>query len=316
MPVVQVTGTQQPPSVQSSLRQMMGEILQWTPDTDPQVVKRMIQDTYRRVVDSRPFYGTLVKGQVTVPNAYTTGTVSVTNGNDSVTGTGTTWTNSMVGEQFRIGFSTPIYTITNVLSPTSLTLDLPWGGQTQASLGYQIFQCFVNFGANVKYMLAVVNQIQGYKLQLNIPQEVLNTYDTWRTNMGWVTVVANYPPSPTGIPQYELYPPPTYQQAFPFLAYTQPPDLINDADSPVVSVRSDVIVYGALAQALLFRGKNNKYYDPNTATYFQRLFEAELQKNKLNDNNLYQRDMVWEFASWPFSQFGATFLQSHEFMPE
>ena len=316
MTVVQVTGTQQPASVQLNFRQLTGELMLWNPDLPIQLAKRFLQNSYRRIIDSRNFYGTLVKGQVNVPNAYTTGTVSVVNGNPMVNGTGTAWTNSMIGEQFRIGFSTPIYTITNVLSPTQLTLDLPWGGPTQASLGYQIFQCFVSFGANIKRLLAVVNQIQGYRLALNIPQEVLNIYDTWRTNMGWTTLVANYAPSPTGQPQFELYPPPTFQQSFPFLAYVQPPDLIQDNDSPVVSIRSDVIMYGAIPQALLFRGKESKYYDPTTAQYHQKMFENELQKNKMNDNDLYQKDITWEYANTPgLSGFSASFWQSHEVVP-
>jgi hypothetical protein len=315
MPVTQVTGTQQPQSVQLNFRQMVGELMEHNADLPVQIAKRFIQNSYRRIIDSRNFYGTLVKGQVTVPNAYTTGTVLLNNGSPNVTGTGTTWINSMIGEQFRIGFSTPIYTIINVLSPTQLVLDLPWGGQSQATLGYQIFQSIVSFGANIKRLLAVVNQIQGYRLALNIPQEVLNIYDTWRTNMGWTTLVANYAPSPTGQPQFELYPPPTFQQSFPFLAYTQPPDLIQDKDSPVVSVRSDVIMYGAIPQALLFRGKENKYYDPQTAQYYQKMYENELQKNKMNDNDLYQKDLIWEYANWPLTGFGASFWQSHEATP-
>jgi hypothetical protein len=313
--VVQVLGTQQPPSTQLNFRQMTGELLEHNADLPVQMAKRFIQNSYRRIVDSRNFYGMLVKGQVNVPNATTIGTVAVFNGSNNVTGTGTAWANSLIGQQFRIGFSTPIYTIVNVLSATVLVLDLPWGGPTQASLGYQIFQSIVSFGGNIKRILAAVNQIQGYRLALNIPQEVLNIYDTWRTNMGWTTLVANYAPSPTGSPQFELYPPPTFQQSFPFLAYTQPPDLINDGDSPVVSIRSDVIMYGAIPQALLFRGKESKYYDPQTAQYYQKMYENELQKNKMNDNDLYQKDLIWEYANWPLTGFGASFWQSHEQTP-
>jgi len=315
MPVVQVTGTQRSPTTQLNFRQMVGEVMQWNPDLPVQMAKRFLQNSYRRIVDSRDFYGNLVKGQVSVPNAYTTGTANLVNGSPVVNGVGTNWVDSMIGEQFRVGFSTPIYTIVNVVSPTQLQLDLPWGSPTQSNLGYQIFQNIVNFGPNIKRLLDVVNQVQGYRLGLNIPQTVLDIYDTWRTNMGWTILVANYAPSPTGVPQFELYPPPTYQQTFPFLAYVQPPDLIQDTDAPVVSIRSDVIVYGAIPHALLFRGKKSNYYDPQTAQYFQKMFEMELQKNKMNDNDLYQKDVIWEYSKWPLQGFGANFWQSHEEVP-
>jgi hypothetical protein len=144
---------------------------------------------------------------------------------------------------------------------------------------------------------------------------VLNIYDTWRTSTGWTYIVANYAPSADGQPQYELYPAPTFQQTFPFLAFTQPQDLKNDGDFPVLSVRSDVIMYGSIPHALLFRGKTSKYYDPGTADYFQKLFNAELQSNKMNDNDLYQRDLIWEFDKYPFSQMGSDWFQSHEDVP-
>jgi hypothetical protein len=315
MTVVQLNPTQAPPTAQSSFRKMVGELLQWNPDLPVPMAKLLIQNSYRRMIDERQFYGTLVKGVVNVPNAYTTGTVTVTQGSPDVTGVGTNWTNAMIGQQFRIGFSTPIATIANVLTPTSLVLDLPWGLGTQSNLGYQIFQNIVSFGANIKRLLDVANQIQGYRLALNIPQTVLYAYDTWRTNMGWTILVANFAPSPTGAPQFELYPPPTYQQSFPFLAYTQPADLSGDNDAPPVGMRSDVIMYGAIAHALLFRGKQSKYYDPTTSTYFQKMYMVEIEKNKRNDNDLYQKDLEWEFSKWPLNGFGASFWQSHEEVP-
>jgi len=294
---------------------MVGELLMWQPDLPPQAAKRIIQNAYRRIIDSRNFYGTLLKGQITVPNAYTTGQVTTTTNSNIVTGVGTNWTPDMVGYQFRIGFSTPIYTITNVISPNQLQVDLAWGAPSQSGTSYQVFNNIVSFGANIKRLYTVVNQQQGYRLKLNIPQEVLNIYDTWRTTTGWTYIVANYAPSADGQPQYELYPAPTFQQSFPFLAFTQPQDLVNDGDFPALSVRSDVIMYGSIPHALLFRGKTNKYYDPQTAMYFTKQFEAELQSNKMNDNDLYQRDLMWEYDKYPFTQFGSDWFQSHEDVP-
>lgn len=303
----------QPATTQASFRNMVGELLQWNPDMPIQMAQKTINNAYRRVIDSRLWYGLLQKGQVNVPNAYVTGNVTVTNGSAVVTGNGTIWTPSMVGSSFRVGFSTPIYRIASWQSPTQITLDLVWGGPTQSQVSFMIFQNIVSFGANVKKLLAVVNQRQGYRMKLHMPQEVLNIYDTWRTTTGWTYLVANYSPSPIdGSPQFELYPAPTFQQSFPFLASVQPPDMVNDGDYPASWMRTDVIMYGAIAFALLFRGKNNKYYDPNTAKTFIGMQREEVMKMARNDDNQYPQDLRWDFARYPFTQFGADWNQSHD----
>lgn len=312
MPVTQVVPNGRPATSQWNFRQLVGQLLQFNPDLNPQVAKSFINQTYRRIVDSRDYYGTLVKGQVTVPNAYTMGTVTVTQNSPIISGIGMNWTPQMVGWQFRVGFATPLFTIQAVTSATQIELDLPWGAATQANTSYQIFNNFVSFGTNIKRILSCVNQRQGYRLMLNIPQEVLNIYDTWRTTTGWTFLVANYSPDANGNPLFELYPAPTFQQSFPFLAYTQPIDLTADTDYPAASIRGDVILYGAIPQALTFRGKNNKYYDPQTAQVYQKMHDIELMKMQRNDNDLYQKDLIWEFDAFPFSQYGAGWLQSHD----
>ncbi len=312
MPVVTVTPSSIPTTTQYNLRELVGIVLQYNPELSPEIARSFVAQSYRRIIDSRHFYGSMMKGQVTVPNAYTKGQVTVTHGVPDVSAIGSLWDNSMVGSQFRIGFSTPIYTITQVVSPTKLTLDIPWGGQSMGGTTYMIFNNIVSFGSNVKQLLAVVNQIQGYRCKLHMPQEILNIYDTWRTSTGWTYLVVDYAPGPDGSPLFELYPAPTFQQAFPFLAYVQPPDLKKDLDYPVSAVRSDVILYGALPHALRFRGKASKYFDAQTADYYQKLFDLELNKMMRNDNDIYQRDLLFEFSSYPFSQYGSDWAQSHD----
>jgi len=257
--------------------------------------------------------GLVYKGQVIVPASYTTGTVTVVTGSNSVQGVGTAFTSSMVGEQFRVGFTNPIYTINQVnVGSQVLTLDLPYGGTSIAQTGYQIFQNLVNFGPNLKYLFQCVNQKQGYAMQLNVPQNVLNIRDTWRTATGWTYLVSDREMSPAGIPQKELYPIPTFAQSFPFLAYAQPPDLNGPEDFPYPFIRSDVIVLGAIADALVFRGKNSKYYDPQTSMMKRNEQALEMQMMGVRDNEQIQKDLIWEFDRWPLYQMGADFFQTHD----
>jgi len=72
-------------------------------------------------------------------SVYKTGTVAVTNGSATVTGSGTAWAIALVtGGMFSCkGLSVPIQ---SVESDTSLTLAYPWPGATAAAVGYAIAQ--------------------------------------------------------------------------------------------------------------------------------------------------------------------------------
>lgn len=79
--------------------------------------------------------------------AYVTGTVSVTNGSTSVTGTTTAWTPSMVGRYFQVtdsGGNTDgqYYRIARVVSATSITLEQNYAGSTASALTYQVCEMF------------------------------------------------------------------------------------------------------------------------------------------------------------------------------
>ena len=110
---------------------------------------------------------------------------------------------------------------------------------------------------------------------------------------------------------FELWPAPTFQQTFPFLAYVQPPDMVSDGDFPLTFIRSDIVILGAIKDALLFRGKTSRYYDTTVAQAKEREFSMEIEKMKMNDDGQYQKDLSWDFSRWPMSQYGANFMQSH-----
>lgn len=75
--------------------------------------------------------------QVIGGSAYSTGTVSVSQGGTTVTGSGTSWlTNVAVGDKIRLnGFWTKV---TNVASDTSLTIEIPFGGAALSGAAYVV----------------------------------------------------------------------------------------------------------------------------------------------------------------------------------
>ncbi len=69
---------------------------------------------------------------------YTTGTAAITNGSAAVTGTGTTWTSTMIGARIRFAADLSDYTIVSVPSATSLTLGTAYAGATAATASHTI----------------------------------------------------------------------------------------------------------------------------------------------------------------------------------
>ena len=309
----QVNQTQIAASTQKNFRQQIGEVLQWNPEANALMVKSWLNNAYRQILDKRLWYGLMVRGQIQVPNVYTTGTATFTLGSATVQGYGTSWTTDMIGRQIRSGFSTGFYNIAAVdASNQKITLDLPWGNPTVTQAGYTIMQVWVTLGYNIKMVLWAVNQRQGYPLAVNVPQKYVNARDTWRTTTGWTRWLVNMPPSAKGEPMYELWPAPTFQQAFPFCAYTQTRDMEEDTDYPAAFVRSDILVKEAVKDALLFR-KDSPYYDPTTAAIKHKEFLSDVEDLKMMDDNLYPKDLLWDVQEGAGG--GGVWDQMHEEPP-
>lgn len=310
----QVNQTSMAQTTQKNFRQMCGEVQQWNPDAPATMVETWINNSYRKILDKRLWYGLQVRGQIQVPTVYTTGTASFTLNTTSVQGFNTAWTAAMVGSQIRSGFQTGFYNIAAVdVVHQVITLDLPWGNPTVGRAGYTIMQVWVTLGYNIKMVLNAVNQRQGFPLYCNCPQNELNRVDTWRTSTGWTTVMANFPANSLGQPMYELWPAPTYQQVFPFNAYVQTPDMVEDTDFPAAFVRSDIIVCRAISDALMFRGKKSAYYDPDTAKAKLGEFNAEVNQMSMMDDNMYPKDL--QYDSILGNGLGDTWWQMHEPVP-
>lgn len=74
---------------------------------------------------------------------YKTGTISVTNGSATVTGSGTAWsTNAQAGNTFKIKGESVIYTVASVNSDTSITLSANYAGSTGSGKEYIIGRDF------------------------------------------------------------------------------------------------------------------------------------------------------------------------------
>jgi len=153
-------------------------------------------------------------------------------------------------------------------------------------------QYYFNLGSNIKYLKTMVNMQLGYKFRLHLTQDWLDSLDPWRQNQNFPWGAAPMPQAPDGSYLVELYPASWIQQAFPFLAYIQPPNLVSDNDSLPASIRSDIVIKWAIAEALEWRGpKKNPYYNADRAQRLKKEFELELQNMAEADENLYRTNI-------------------------
>lgn len=74
----------------------------------------------------------------TSPVSYSTGTVTVTNGSTTVSGSGTNWTSAMVGGNFK-GPDGEFYLISAVPAVTTLTLGRVYDGTTTSGASYTLY---------------------------------------------------------------------------------------------------------------------------------------------------------------------------------
>ena len=297
-------GGQQSYSTELNFRQMITDVTTANPNVDPMVAARWINYYYRTVIDRRSWYGLKLRGQIIAPTVVNTGQATVTYNSNVVTGAnvGTPgWTAALIGLQFRAGFTFPYQTIVNVPVPSPganpvLILDTPFGGQTQVG-SYQIVAAYFTMGGNIKRLLWAVNQQQGWPLEVNFPVQTVNAWDVWRQSLGWTTVLATRPPTPDGQYQVEAWPTPFQNQVFPFEAYQQPAELVNDNDSIVSWLRADIIVGRAVARALVHEGpKKNPYYDAQESQRLVGEFNAEIERMEQADNDMDQQDVTWDYG--------------------
>jgi hypothetical protein len=150
-------------------------------------------------------------------------------------------------------------------------------------------------------------------MEVNVPQESVNAWDVWRTQIGWSTVFSPKAMSPGGSFLNECWPTPFQAQTFPFEAYQQPPDLVLDGDAPVPWIASDLIVTRAVADALVYRGPRiNKYYDATTSMSKKAEYKERIEEMELTDNDMDQRDVTWSYGEEMGGYGpGSTWQQSH-----
>lgn len=374
------------PFTDSTLFTIRGRVREFRPGVNESQVDAWINDRIMQAVQYRTYWSDLiVKGILSIPNAYTTGTVSVTTGSNIVTGVGCNFPvrdivnatipqgvpelgyqdvfpntmagisyrsilyadaagtpeavpvvqvlgqfgfngsfqlnhnpgcsitqSSLAGQQLRLGYGSPIFTVLAVIDAETILLDQPWGGAPLSGQAYQIYRVYYDFGTNMQELFYVLDQQQGLPLQLHTPVRSANIWDPQRTNYGPPTNVVDAQPSANGIIQSEIWPHQVVAYQLQYATYQNWPKLVNDTDRPPWFMDPALWYHGALADALRYRkGKEDPYHNPKLADSYESRFVTGLQQASNADEAKVMRELSGMMrVMYPG---GANFDQSHDY---
>lgn len=284
---------------QMNFGQIVGQGLAANPDWDPSEAQVEVNSIVRSIYDRRTWFGLMIRGQIATSGFTIVGSVNITQGSNQIQGVGTSWTPSVIGMCFRLGYNTPPYVIQQVdVTNQILTIEMPWASVSYTGAGYFIAQYYYGLGANIKYIHTAKNLLMAWRMQLGYNQQTLDAVDVWRISTFMPACLAQMPPDQNGAYQVELWPVPSIVQALPFIACVQPPNLINDSDSLPAYIRCDIVVKFLKAEAKVVGGpKRNKYYDSQESNRLRADAEAELVRMALTDETLYRQNLINEIES-------------------
>ena len=288
------------------------------------LARSWVEFAFRTLWDKRLWSWQRQTAQFLFPALVNTGTVAVTFGSTTVTGTATGWTTDLVNRQFRIGATSPIYTIDSVDTVgQTLTLQQPWGGTTVSGIGYQIYQAYVTPATDFQSFISVIDVNFNWSLLLNVTQEQLNQWDAQRSNSGNAYVIASYdydsfttPP----LPRFESWPHIKQQYVLIYLYTSRPPDLSDPGASLPRYIRGDVLLEMALAQAARWPGPSkdapNIYFNLALAQAHDARATRMIYDMEVTDDAIYEQDAWYtNLASMPMATIplgDSRFIQSHD----
>jgi hypothetical protein len=298
-----------------TFEQLWRRILLYAPDCPVPLAQEFINTAYSRALARGSWTGVRAESAFSVPDAYSDGTVTMTTGSTTVTGSGTTWTSAMVGRQLYLDGIGPYYTITAVGGVGSLTLDRVWAGTTAAGLSYEIALVYLEVPSDFLHFMSVRDTESNWRLFTNWTQEQLDYVDSQRSTVGQPWVLASAPFTSSGRPRWELWPRSTTARIYPFLYVKKPALLSAASDRAIFPLRGDILRHGALAELSMWPGTSkmqNPYFSMEQHALHEQMFQQELLRAEREDQEIAQTMIQFDqFSALPYPPMDAAFLQQH-----
>lgn len=227
---------------------------------------------------------------------YDTGTVTVTNGSKTVTGSGTTFPTGAADRKFALSLDDPYYEIDTRDSATQLTLKRAYVESTASAQSYVVYNDILEL-ADMDALVAdeMIPMKDGYDYPLTDA-----TSQSW-SNLGHMPRSKSTPTmfrliedTYDGTARIQVWPVPDAAIAirYVYLKPLEPMDT-DDAESSNPEERRDLITIGATAEAYHYID------DVASAMQYEQLFEAKLRKAIAREKRLHTRTAVLRSMTMP-----------------
>jgi len=230
----------------------------------------------------------------------------------------TLWASTLNGRQFRMGSTNPVFSVMAVTSPSSLTLQTPWGARSLPSASYQILLMYTPFQPDLKELIDVTDPVQQIRLRTKVQQYEVNQYDPNRMATDSPTSIVDLGPNPNGSMLYEIYPPQSVARQLYYIYIAQWPDMRLPTDMAPNFINPGVWIYGAMADAhRTFLGRPPDYkdsaYSVDMASMYEQKFESAVIDAMNADEALAQKAFQYAWGQIWGMGMGANFWQMHDF---
>jgi hypothetical protein len=306
---------------QETFGQIWNKVLLYAPGTPVALVQQFVRNAYNRVLGAHMWSELFQDGEKVIATEYSTGTVAVTNGSASITGSGTTWTSAMTGRQIKFDDADgqPYYTFTYV-SATSGTLDRSYQGATDTSTTYSIGEYYVEFPSDLVALDDIRDIDANWRLRRQFHQQnYLDFVDPKRSNEGSpVLYVAAPPKVSSGIstPRFEFWPR-IPEGTHIVYRYVKDSTLSANTDYPLVTIRPEALIYGALADLCLWPGSKedpNQYFNLELHKKYSDMADDAIHDSEMDDLERSQRMLTYDDNQVGYPS-DASFIQAHGLAP-
>jgi hypothetical protein len=231
------------------------------------LVQRWINVTQQDVASRWPWNFLRSREVITTIPDYTTGTVSVANGGTTVTGSGTTFTSTMVGYFIQFSGSNDWYKITAYTSATSITIETAYAGTTLSGATHTIRKFFYSLSSSADRILDIRNENTPMKL-VEVDPRTLDAAapNPSATNSPYSFCCYGYDSS--GNIQITPYPFPNDARLLEIRTIKRVSDMSSSSDVSVIPTKwHHVLVAGSAAWAFMYLRK------PDLATQWKSEYE-------------------------------------------
>lgn len=271
-----------PVSIESVARQLIASV---DSDAGYLLASQWIIKRYEQLAIKAKLRHLRQVGQVSMPAAISTGTITVNRGSRTVTGDATAiaaWTTSLVGWHIR-GRVTWHEIIAHNLATGTLTLLSPFEEESVAAGSYTLIQRWIPLADDVGYLGdTFINPRRRLSLSLRDYSELDRAAPSRSAISGSATVVAEAPQLPDGRKRVEFYPYSSTSESYVYV-YWRSVGQLTYSDLLPPSVPSYILIEGGLID--LFRYKMSQAINANNgeAAAFWRN-EMRTQETKWKDH--------------------------------